>query len=121
MTKKYTAKQGQYLAFFYYYAKVNGQPPAETDIARYFGVTPESAHEMIVTLEKRGFITKPLGRPPVDPRPPCEGGAAGPGVRLRAACTVMALAARQAMCGLRTCSRIDQGRTAGRARSRRWR
>ena len=56
--EKYTAKQGQYLAFFYYYTKVNGQPPAETDIARYFGVTPESAHGMIVTLEKRKLITK---------------------------------------------------------------
>lgn len=61
-TERFTAKQGQYLAFLYYYAKVNGRPPAETDIARYFGVTPESAHGMIVTLEKRRLVAKVPGQ-----------------------------------------------------------
>ncbi len=61
-TERFTAQQGQYLAFFYYYAKVNGRPPAETEVARYFGVTPESAHGMIVTLEKRGLIAKVPGQ-----------------------------------------------------------
>ena len=61
-TERFTAKQGQYLAFFFYYGKVNGRPPAETDVARYFGVTPESAHGMIVTLEKRGLIAKVPGQ-----------------------------------------------------------
>jgi len=27
-TKPYTEKQGQYLAFIYYYAKINGRAPA---------------------------------------------------------------------------------------------
>ena len=54
----YTAKQGQYLAYIYYYAKIHGQPPAEMDMARYFRTTPESVHRMIVTLEKKGFIAK---------------------------------------------------------------
>jgi hypothetical protein len=29
---EYTHKQGQYLAFIYYYTKINGRPPAETDM-----------------------------------------------------------------------------------------
>jgi DNA-binding MarR family transcriptional regulator len=61
-TERFTAKQGQCLAFLYYYAKLNGRPAAEVDVARYFGVTPESAHGMIVTLEKRGLISKVPGQ-----------------------------------------------------------
>jgi len=33
---RFTAKQGQYLAFIYYYTKVNGIAPAESDFERYF-------------------------------------------------------------------------------------
>ena len=29
----FTAKQGQYLAFIYYYTKVNGIAPAESDLS----------------------------------------------------------------------------------------
>jgi repressor LexA len=57
-----TPKQGQYLAFIYYYTKLNGQPPAEADFQRYFGVSPPSVHNMIVTLDKRGFISREAGR-----------------------------------------------------------
>jgi repressor LexA len=46
--KIYTEKQGQYLAFIYYYTKINGQPPAENDMQRYFNVSPPSVHRMIV-------------------------------------------------------------------------
>jgi repressor LexA len=42
---------------------VNGRPPAEADIQRYFKVTPPSVHNMIVTLEKRGLIARKPGRP----------------------------------------------------------
>jgi hypothetical protein len=38
MPGDYTPRQGQYLAFIYYYTKLNGQPPAETDMQRYFRV-----------------------------------------------------------------------------------
>jgi len=65
MTKKpYTDKQGQYLAFIYYYTKINGRAPAEADMERYFGVTPPSVHQMVLTLETRGLIerTPGLGR-----------------------------------------------------------
>jgi hypothetical protein len=36
----FTAKQGQYLAFIYYYTKIHGTPPAEADFRRFFRVTP---------------------------------------------------------------------------------
>ena len=61
-TPIYTAKQGQYLAFIYYYTKVNAHAPAEADIQKYFGVSPPSVHQMIVTLERRGFITRVPGQ-----------------------------------------------------------
>lgn len=62
MDAPYTKKQGQYLAFIYYYTKINRQPPAEADIQRYFGVSPPAIHDMIITLEKRGFISRVPGR-----------------------------------------------------------
>ena len=37
---KYTDKQGQYLAFIYYYTKIHGIGPAESEMQRYFDVTP---------------------------------------------------------------------------------
>lgn len=55
-------KQGQYLAFIYYYTKINGQPPAEADMQRYFRTTPPSVHQMILKLEERGFIARVPGR-----------------------------------------------------------
>jgi hypothetical protein len=36
----FTAKQGQYLAFIYYYSKIHSIPPAEADFQRFFRVTP---------------------------------------------------------------------------------
>lgn len=60
---EYTHKQGQYLAFIYWYTKLNRQPPAEADIQRYFGVTPPAVHQMILTLERRGFISRAPHQP----------------------------------------------------------
>ena len=54
----YTHKQGQYLAFIYYYTKLNGYPPAQADIQRYFGVTPPTVNSMLKALEKRGLISR---------------------------------------------------------------
>lgn len=62
-TRAFTAKQGQYLTFIHYYTKVNQRPPAEVDLARYFNVTPESAHGMVVTLARLGLIEKVPGAP----------------------------------------------------------
>ena len=61
MKKKYTSKQGQYLAFIYYYTKINGQAPAEADMQRYFKVSPPSVHQMVLTLEKNKLIKRTPG------------------------------------------------------------
>jgi len=50
------------LAFIYYYTKIHKCPPAETDIAAYFGVSPPSAHQSIMALERRGLITRTPGQ-----------------------------------------------------------
>lgn len=38
--RPFTAKQGQYLAFIYYYTKIHGMPPAEADFRQVFRVPP---------------------------------------------------------------------------------
>ena len=62
MKTSFTEKQGQYLAFIYYYTKVNGRPPAEADMQRHFRVTPPSVHQMVLTLEANGFIGRTPGQ-----------------------------------------------------------
>ncbi len=62
MKKPYTEKQGRYLAFIYYYTKVNGRAPAEADMQRHFRVTPPSVHQMVLTLEVNGFIERTPGQ-----------------------------------------------------------
>ena len=57
-TPRFTDTQGQYLAFIHAYALVNGRPPAEADMQRFFAVTPPSVHSMIKELERRGLITR---------------------------------------------------------------
>lgn len=59
----FTQRQGEYLAFIYYYAKINGRPPAESDIQRYFGVTASTVHQMIVALEAAKLIQRRPGMP----------------------------------------------------------
>ena len=61
--REMTPKQGQYLAFIYYYEKVMRQPPAESDFQRCFGVTGPTVHQMIVKLEEKGFIARERGQP----------------------------------------------------------
>lgn len=60
--KQFSQKQGQYLAFIYYYEKVNGQPPSEADMERYFRVSPPSVHDMVLRLEAAGFIERTPGK-----------------------------------------------------------
>jgi hypothetical protein len=62
MKPRFTERQGQYLAFIHYYTKVNGKPPAEADMQRYFRVTPPTVHQMVVTLEANGFIERVPGQ-----------------------------------------------------------
>ena len=54
----FTATQGQYLAFIYAYTRVAGRPPAEADIQQHFAVTPPTAHQMVLTLERGGWIRR---------------------------------------------------------------
>lgn len=56
--RKFTEKQGQYLAFIYAYTKINRRPPAEADMQDFFRVTPPSVHRMVLELEKRGLIAR---------------------------------------------------------------
>jgi DNA-binding MarR family transcriptional regulator len=78
----FTEKQGQYLAFIHAYTLVLGRPPAEADLQRHFQVTPPSIHQMVLTLERDGLISRqpgvartikvlvePSALPPLSPRP----------------------------------------------------
>ena len=56
--KKFTPKQGQYLAYIYAYTRLHRRPPAEADLRDYFQVSPPSVHQMLVTLERAGFIKR---------------------------------------------------------------
>jgi repressor LexA len=60
--RPFTAKQGQYLAFIYYYTKIHGRAPAEAELQEYFKVSPPSVHQMVLTLEARGLIAREPGR-----------------------------------------------------------
>jgi DNA-binding MarR family transcriptional regulator len=57
----FTQIQGQYLAFIYAYSRIFKQPPAEADMRRHFGVTAPSVHQMVLTLEKAGLISRAPG------------------------------------------------------------
>lgn len=60
-TARFTAKQGQYLAFIWAYSQINRRPPAEADFQRYFKVTAPSVHQMLKTLDQLGLIEKQPG------------------------------------------------------------
>jgi DNA-binding MarR family transcriptional regulator len=62
MKKAYTAKQGQYLAFIYYYTRIHGRAPTEAEMQQYFQVSPPSVHQMVLALVARGLIERTPGR-----------------------------------------------------------
>ena len=57
----FTEKQGQYLAFIYAYSRMFRRPPAEADMQRHFRVSPPSVHQMVLTIERAGFIRRQPG------------------------------------------------------------
>jgi Mn-dependent DtxR family transcriptional regulator len=63
MNPKYTQKQGQYLAYIYYYTKLHGSPPAEADLQGYFKVSAPTVHQMVLNLEEHGLIARMPGQP----------------------------------------------------------
>ena len=56
--QNFTSKQGQYLAYIHLYTRLHRRPPAETDMQEYFRVSPPSVHQMVLTLEREGFIRR---------------------------------------------------------------
>jgi DNA-binding MarR family transcriptional regulator len=59
--KTFTLKQAQYLAYIHLYTRLHRRPPAEADIQQYFRVTPPSVHQMVLMLERKGFIKRQPG------------------------------------------------------------
>ena len=62
LAPQYTAKQGQYLAFIYYFTKIHGEAPSEAEMRLYFRVTPPSVHQMVLGLECKGLIARIPGK-----------------------------------------------------------
>jgi repressor LexA len=61
--RRFTEKQGRYLAFITYYTKIHRRPPAEADLQQYFRVTPPSVHQMVLKLAAKGLIARTPGQP----------------------------------------------------------
>jgi len=59
--QSFTEKQGQYLAYIHAYTRLHRLPPAEADMRQYFRVSPPSVHQMVLTLERAGFIRRKPG------------------------------------------------------------
>lgn len=53
-----TRRQREYLDFIRRYMARHGGSPSEADIRDHFMVSAPSAHQMVKTLEKRGFIAR---------------------------------------------------------------
>lgn len=62
MKPPYTELQAQYLAYLHQYGILNGCAPSEADMQRFFQVTPPTVHQMVLTLERRGFIRRVPGQ-----------------------------------------------------------
>lgn len=62
MAPEPTPRQRQFLEFIAGYTRILGVAPAEADMQRFFKVSPPSVHQMVLTLEKRGFITRVPGQ-----------------------------------------------------------
>src|ERR1700759_5403708 len=58
---QFTPRQGQYLAFIHAYTLVNGRLPAQIDMQRFFRVAPPTVHQMLLTLENAGLISRQPG------------------------------------------------------------
>jgi repressor LexA len=83
MKPPYTPRQGQFLAYIHHYITLHGRPPAEAEMMQFFQVTPPSVHQMILTLERRGLISRVPGqarsitlRLPAEELPPLHGATA---------------------------------------------
>jgi hypothetical protein len=73
MEPAFTPRQGEYLAFIYWYTKLNRVAPAEADFVRYFAVTPPAVHLMILKRSAAGSPAHPAKRAPSSSRCPANG------------------------------------------------
>lgn len=62
MSKPFTVKQGEYLAYIANYIALHGRSPSEADLGAFFKVSPPSVHQMVITLEKRELIAREPGK-----------------------------------------------------------
>jgi repressor LexA len=58
----YTSRQGQFLGYIHQYTTLHGRPPSEAEMVEFFQVTPPTVHQMILTLERRGLISRTPGQ-----------------------------------------------------------
>ena len=91
MKPPYTPRQGQFLAFIHHYTTLHGSPPAEAELVGFFQITPPSVHQMILTLERRGLISRTPGQArsirlaiPYETLPPLQSGSVSASTRLPA-------------------------------------
>ncbi len=59
---RFTKTQGRYLAFIHHYSKIHRRAPSELDLQEYFRTSPPTIHQMILTLELKGFIERTPGQ-----------------------------------------------------------
>ena len=60
---QFTHKQGQYLAYIYFYTRIHGRAPSEYDLQQHFQVSPPTVHQMIIRLANNGLISRTAGAP----------------------------------------------------------
>ena len=58
---KFTARQGETLAFIHRFTAKHGVAPSFEEIASHFGTSPPSVNGMIKTLERRGLLSRVPG------------------------------------------------------------
>jgi len=59
--RRFTHKQGHYLAFICVYKRMFGKAPAEADMQRHFRASSPSVHQMVIGLERDVFIRRQPG------------------------------------------------------------
>jgi len=60
--ERFSGLQGRYLAFIHQYTQVHGIPPSEFDMQTFFKTSPPTIHQMVLTLERKGFIERSPGQ-----------------------------------------------------------
>ncbi len=62
MADRFTAKQGQYLAFIYNYMVMFGRAAAERELQVFFGTSPPTVHQMVLKLAEKRLISRTPGQ-----------------------------------------------------------